>query len=292
MGFTTQEKFLSLAWFKAVGLIVSGALIMAIGYVYFIMPHQIVPGGVYGISIIISHLIGTPVGMTALVFNIPLTILGIKVLGPKFGWKTVLGFIMTSTSIDLLSAYADRPPLTGDDVLLSCIFGGALIGLGVGLIFRSKASVGGSDVIAMMLNKYTRIPISQLLLIIDSVIVLLGLAAFGDWRIPLYSWISIFILSKVVDTVLQGVSYDKTLFIISDKTDEIREKILNDLQRGGTILNGTGMYKGEPRKIIFTVVNRREVAILQDHIHSIDPNAFLSVIDANEIIGKGFSQAK
>jgi len=288
--FLTQEKFLSAAWFKAIALIIAGSSIMSLGYVYFILPHRIVPGGIYGVSIVIHHLIGTPVGMTALGFNILLTLLGIKILGPRFGWKTVLGFVMTSTFIDVLSTFASAEPLTGDDVLLSSIFGGGMIGLGVGLILRSKASVGGSDVIAMMIGKYTRMPLGQLLLIIDTVVVVLGLIAFGDWRVPLYSWITIFILSRVVDTVLQGVSHEKNVFIISEKHEEIRKAILEDIDRGGTLLDATGMYQGEPRKMIFTVLTRRELAILHDHVHKIDPDAFVSVIEAQEITGKGFSK--
>ena len=115
---------------------------------------------------------------------------------------------------------------------------------------------------------------------------------FRDWKIPLYSWITIFITGKVIDVVLQGVSYDKTLFIISDKYDDIRDKIINDLNRGGTYINGKGMYNNVDRKIIFTVVNRRELAMLEEYIHSIDPNAFLTVIDANEILGEGFKSLK
>lgn len=140
----------------------------------------------------------------------------------------------------------------------------------------------------MILSKYTRLPVGQLLIYVDSVILLLGLIVFGDWKIPLYSLIVIFITGKVLDTILQGINYDKTLFIISDKHQEIRDKIINDLNRGGTFLQGKGMYNGADKSVIFTVVNRREMAILQEYIHQIDPKAFLTVINANEILGEGF----
>jgi uncharacterized membrane-anchored protein YitT (DUF2179 family) len=171
---------------------------------------------------------------------------------------------------------------------LSCIFGGWLIGLGVGFIFKAKATSGGSDVISMILNKYTKVPVGQLIMIVDSVIVLLSFVAFGDWKIPLYSWIVIFIIGKVVDVVLQGLSYDKTVFIISDKHEEIRNRLINDVHRGGTYISGSGMYNGAEKKIIFTVVSRRELSMLEEFIHQIDPNAFLTVLEANEILGKGF----
>jgi uncharacterized membrane-anchored protein YitT (DUF2179 family) len=130
------------------------------------------------------------------------------------------------------------------------------------------------------------------MILVDSAIVFVGLIVFKDWKIPLYSLIVIFISGKVIDIVLQGISYDKTIFIVSDKYEEIRDKVINDLNRGGTFLAGSGMYKRDEKTLIFTVVNRREVAILQDFINKIDPNAFLIVINANEILGKGFKSLK
>jgi len=140
----------------------------------------------------------------------------------------------------------------------------------------------------MIIAKYTRLPLGQLMILVDSAIVFIGFVAFRDWKIPLYSLIVIFITGKVVDVVLQGISYDKTLFIISEKTEEIRNKIIVDLNRGGTFIQGKGMYNGKDRTIIYTVVNRREVAMLQEFIHKTDPSAFMTVINANEIIGEGF----
>jgi uncharacterized membrane-anchored protein YitT (DUF2179 family) len=144
----------------------------------------------------------------------------------------------------------------------------------------------------MIIAKYTRLPLGQLLIIVDSAIVLISLAAFQDWKIPLYSWIIIFITGRVIDIVIQGISYEKTLFIVSDKHDEIRNKIVNDLNRGGTFLKAEGMYNNKEKSVIFTVVNRREMSILQDHIVKIDPDAFMTVINASEILGKGFKSLK
>lgn len=261
---------------------------MAAGYVLFVSPYKFVPGGVYGIGIILYHLLGFPVGLTGLALNIPLMIIGVKYLGPRFGVKTVVGFFLASGFIDGLAFLTGNEPLEGIEPLLASIFGGVLIGLGLGLIFKAKATSGGSSIIAMLLTKYTRLPLGQSLMIIDALIVLLGLAAFGDWTIPLYSLIIIFITGKVIDVVLEGFSYEKTLFIISDRYEEIAEKILKDLNRGGTFIEGKGMFKKDEKKIIFVNVTRREVAILQDFINQVDPDAFVTVIEASEILGKGF----
>jgi len=288
MAFLSKEKLFSVRWFKAYILILIGAFIMAAGFVLFITPHNIVPGGVYGISIVIHHYTGWPIGLTALCFDIPLTIAGVKVLGPRFGVKTVVGFVLTAVFVDSMTYFWDGRALVPDDVLLSSVFGGVFIGLGLGLIFKSKATSGGSDIIAMMISKYTKLPLGQLMIWVDSTIVLAGLFAFQDWKIPLYSLIVIYITGRVVDLVLQGVSVEKTLFIVSEKHEEIRNKIINDMNRGGTFLKGEGMYNGREKSIIYTVLTRREMAILQSYINNVDPDAFLTVINANEILGNGF----
>jgi uncharacterized membrane-anchored protein YitT (DUF2179 family) len=292
MAFVSKEKLFSGNWFKAYSLIVIGAFIMASGFVLFITPHNIVPGGVYGIAIVIHHYTGLPIGMTALCFDIPLTLIGIRVLGPRFGIKTVVGFVLTAVFVDTLTYVFEVQALAPNDILLSSVFGGVFIGFGLGLIFKSKATSGGSDIVAMIISKYTKLPLGQLMIYVDSAIVIAALFAFNSWEIPMYSLIVIYICGRVVDLVLQGMSYEKTLFIISDKHDEIRDKIINDLNRGGTFLKGEGMYNGSEKSIIYTVLNRRELAILQDFINKIDPNAFLTVINANETLGNGFKSLR
>lgn len=292
MAFLQKEKLFTRKWFTNYTLILIGTFLVSLGYVYFITPYKIIPGGIYGISIVLHHIFGLPVGLTALAFNIPLTIIGTRVLGPRFGTKTVVGFVLTSVFVDVLSYFSEFKPLVDSDPLLSSIFGGALVGAGVGLIFKSKATSGGSDVIAMIIARYTKLPLGQLMMGVDSVIVLVGFIAFGDWRIPLYSWITIFVMGKVIDAVLSGISYEKTIFIVSDQYEAIRDKIINDLNRGGTFLHGEGMYNGSNKKVIFTVVNRRELAMLEEFIEKIDPKAFLTVMDANEILGQGFKSLK
>lgn len=303
MAFLTKEKPFSKSWFKAYSLIVIGSFILAAGFVFFINPYKIVPGGVYGISIIVHYLTkdifsfwpdGVPIGLFALILNIPLTIIGIKILGPRFGVKTVVGFVLTSVFMDTLTWFVgeDDPLNIGDQVLLSCVFGGAFIGFGLGLIFKSKATSGGSDIVAMIFSKFTGFPLGMLMIWVDSVIVLLSLAVFQDWKIPLYSWIVIYISGKVIDITLEGISYEKTLFIVSEKQNEIRNKIINDLKRGGTMFIGKGMYNSKEKQVIYTTVNRREYQILKDFISETDPEAFMTVINANEVLGEGFKSLR
>lgn len=302
MAFLPKEKIFSLKWFKDYSLIVLGSFILAVGFVYFISPHKIVPGGVYGIAIVVHYMSqgwfsfwpdGIPIGLFGLILNIPLTIAGIKILGPRFGVKTVVGFVLSSVFMDTITYMREvgDAPLV-NDILLSCVFGGVLIGFGLGLIFKSRATSGGSDIIAMIIAKYSGMQLGQLMIYVDSVIVLVGLAAFQDWQIPLYSWVVIYITGKAIDITMEGAAYHKALLIISDKHEEIKQKILVDLERGGTYLKGVGMFTGEEKQIIYTVVNRREVAILEEYISQIDPDAFITVMETKEILGEGFQSLK
>ncbi|MDD3744337.1 MAG: YitT family protein, partial [Lentimicrobiaceae bacterium] len=179
MPFVPKEKVFSRSWFISYALIVAGAFILASGFVFFINPYNIVTGGVYGIGIIVHHLTaglfsfwpnGIPIGLVGLALNIPLTLIGIKILGPRFGVKTVIGFFLASFFMDTLTMIVgENDPLgLSDEVFMSVIFGGVLIGFGLGLIFKSKATSGGSDIVAMIISKYTALPLGQLLIYIDS----------------------------------------------------------------------------------------------------------------------------
>jgi len=328
LAFLQKDSIFSGKWFYNYSLVLAGAFIMAAGFVFFIVPYDLVPGSIYGIGIVINKLTiglfpqgifgilnpddytgffsgilyhfmdysndlfrrfggGIPVGIASLAINIPLSFIGIKVLGPRFGIKTVISFILCALFIDTLTAWWGIIPLV-DDVLLSCIFGGILIGFGLGLILKARATSAGSDILAMITAKYLKMPLGQTIIYIDSLIVLSSLYIKPDWQIPLYSWIVVFIIGKVIDITMQGSNYEKALFIISDKYEEIKDKVIGDMNRGGTFLKGTGMYDGSEKNMIFMVVNRRELSMLQDYIHSIDSNAFITVMETNEILGKGF----
>ncbi|RLD46782.1 MAG: YitT family protein [Bacteroidetes bacterium] len=292
MAFITNEKRFSTKWFKAYSLIIVGTFIMAVGFVLFISPYKFAPGGVYGIAIVLHHIFGFPIGFSGLMMDIPLTIFGIWILGPRFGAKTITGMLTLPAWITLLEYMYGYEAFVPDQPLLSAIYGGVIMGLGLGLVFKSKATSGGSDIIAMVIGKYTHMPLGQLMIYVDSAIVLISWIAFKDPLIPLISWVIIFITGKVIDIVLEGMSYDKTLFIISDKHKQIGDIIVNDLKRGSTYFNGLGAYNDSERTLIFTVLNRREMTILMSHILEIDPNAFVTVVNANEVLGDGFRSLK
>ena len=292
MAFITKEALFSLKWFKAYSLIITGTFIMAVGFVLFISPYKFAPGGVYGVAIVLHHLFGFKIGLTGLAIDIPLTIFGIWMLGPRFGAKTITGMLTLPAWMTLLEYLYGYEPFVPNQPLLSAIYGGVIVGLGLGMVFKSKATSGGSDIIAMVIGKYTHMPLGQLMIYVDSAIVLISWIAFKDPMIPLISWVIIFITGKVIDVILEGMSYDKTLFIISNKHELIGKKIVDDLKRGGTFFNGVGAYNGNDRTMIFTVLSRREMTILMSYINEIDPNAFVTVVNANEVLGDGFRSLK
>ncbi len=297
MSLITKEKFLSKEWFFAYSSILVGTLIMAAGFVFFIAPYKLAPGGVYGVAIVIHHLTvgmfdfmpnGLPIGLTALTMDIPLAIIGTKILGPRFGVKTVVGFVSTAVFVDLLEFFWGNKAFVENDPLLSSIFGGVLVGVGLGLVFRARATSGGTDIVAMIIEKKTKLPLGQLMIYVDSAVVLITFVAFKDWNIPLYSLITIFVTGKVIDVIVQGASTKKAVFIVSDQHDAIRNKIIKDLNRGGTFIKGEGMYHNKEKNMIYSVLSRREFEILKNHIRQIDPEALITVLDARESIGPGF----
>jgi uncharacterized membrane-anchored protein YitT (DUF2179 family) len=278
-------------------LIILGAFVVAAGYVFFITPYKIIPGGVYGVSIVIHYVTqglfagfpeGLPIGMTALCFNVPLMFAAYKLLGASSLPKTIVTFVTTAIFVDLLTLYHGYEQVVVGDPLLASIYGGVLIGLGVALIFRAKATSAGTDVLSKITTKYFRIPIGFSIILVDSVVVLIGLIAFGDWAVPLYSLITIFVYGKIVDIMQEGLSTDRAVFIITEKSEEMGNMIMNKLKRGGTYFHGKGMYKGEEREIVYTVVSSRQIPVLREHIYEIDPTAFITILPANEILGKGF----
>lgn len=292
MAFIVRYHPFTRPWFKAYALIVTGAMLIASGYAFFITPHKIVPGGIYGISIVLHHTFGTPVGLMALAFNLPLTLVGIKVLGPRFGIKTFTGFMLTSLFMDLISLWIGDMALIPDDLILSSVYGGAVIGLGVGFLFKAKATCGGTDVMAMMLGKWTGRPLGQLMMSVDTIIVIMGSLVFLDWKIPMYSLITIFVMGKTIDTVLQGWTQDKVAIIISNRYNEISNAIADDIQRSSTLIHANGMFAGAERNILYVVLSRKEVPALEQRVHQADPSAFVTIINADEILGEGFKSLR
>jgi uncharacterized membrane-anchored protein YitT (DUF2179 family) len=280
---------------KDYGLIILGTFIMAAGLVIFISPLKLAPGGVYGIAIILHHLFGFPIGLSGIMLDIPLLIIGTLWLGPKFGLKTVAGIVSLSLCITLLENLYGYERLIADSStdFIMALFGGVLIGLGLGLVFKTRATSGGTDIVATIISKYFRhIPMGTLLIIVDSLIVIMALAVFQDWKIPLYSWLVIYVTGAVIDTVIAGFSSAKAVLIISEYYDEIRNRIMNDLDRGGTFLKGEGMYNHNEKKIIYTSISKKQLPQLLYFVHEIDPKAFISILDTSSTLGEGFQSLK
>lgn len=296
MGYFGEQIF-SARWWKSWALLLLGCVLLAAGYVLFMNPYKIVPGGVYGMGIVLHQLFpNIAVGTFGLMFDIPLLMIAFKVFGGQFGSRTIVAALITPLIMNGMTAILGEDPTTmfggninlTDDVIISCLFGGVLIGAGVAFILKTRATSGGTDIVAMVLTKYTKMTFSQGILLVDGLVVVFGLAVLGDWKLPLYSLITVFVSSRTIDYVLDGASYDKLLFIISDKHEQLRSFILEDMGRGGTYIKSSGMYTGQSKEMIFMVISRREVSTMQNRIRQVDPEAFVVVVDAYETFGDGF----
>lgn len=292
-----KDKLFSRRWFRSWLSIAAGCFVVAAAFVLFITPYRIVPGGVYGLGVVLHSLFPrVAVGTFGLLLDAPLLAIAFWLFGNRFGAKTIVAALLTPLIMNALTALVGEDPASmlgghidlSGDVLLSALFGGVLCGVGLGLILRSHATSGGTDIVAMIVHRYTRLPIARCLLLVDSAVVILGLVVLRDWLIPLYSLVTIYVTTQVMDYILDGGGSNKLLFILSEKTEEIRELILRRLDRGGTYIHSTGMYSLQDKKMIFVVINRRELPLVQDNIKQIDPLAFMVVVDAHEIYGEGF----
>lgn len=270
---------------------------MSLGFVLFINPYYIVPGGVYGAGIVLHYMFpGIQVGTFGFLLDLPLLIIGIKVFGGMFGARTVIAAILTPLFMNTLTFLVGNDPALifggkidlSEDMLLACGFGGVLIGTGVGLVMKTRSTTGGTDIIAFLLVKYTNISLSRAILIVDSCVVVFGMIVMGDWLMPLYALVTLFVMTRLIDYVIEGASLDKLLFIVSDKNAMLESFIMDEMGRGATYLKSAGMYTKKSRDMIFLVVNRREVSAVQNKIKEIDPDAFLVVVNAYETIGEGF----
>ena len=297
-----------------------GCACMAAGFVFFINPYKIVPGGVYGASIVLHNLFPSiQVGTFGYMFDIPLLILSVVLLGAKLGIRTIVAALVTPLIMNVMSALAypsqealeqlDPALLLGgclnmsDHLMLTTIIGATLIGIGCGTVARNQATTGGSDIVAMMLQKYAHIRFSKAILLVDAVVVCFGLLVIGfgigsaedmeqpSWHLSLYSLIAIFISSRVLAYVINGDKNDKLVFVISDqKASELRKYILHDLNRSATYIKSSGLYTGEEKETLFLVVSYKEVANLKLKIKEVDPKAFVIVTDAYDAFGEGWKE--
>lgn len=286
-------------WFSWV-LVTIGAFILTMGFVLFTNPYKIIPGGVYGLGRVLHHLIPSiQTGTFGLLFDVPLTITAILVFGRQFGAKTIYAALITPVFMNAMTSFLGEDPADGisiistqfnfsDNVFFAALCGGLLIGVGCGLILRAGATSGGTDIISMLIVKFAKTKFSSAMFLVESTIVIIGMIVLGDWKLPLYSLISIFVCARAIDYVLEGASYDKLLFIISEKKEELKQYILVDMERGGTYIKSSGMYTGNDKDMIFLVISRREIAAVKEKIRALDPMAFVVVVDAYETYGDGF----
>ena len=277
-------------------LILLGAVLQAVAYVLFIAPHHIVPGGVYGITIILHHISsgvfdfapeGLPIGIMALFFNVPLLLLATRKLGLKSGARTVVAFIAIALFTDAIEALSGGKPLIESDILLSSVFGGIILGIGVFLVINSYGTCAGTDVLARVISRSWGINLSTVILVIDSIIVILGLVAFQDWMVPLYSLITILAYSATIDR-LHVTNPNCMLTIVTEKLDDVKQFILYETGHGGSYVDAKGLYTDNDKKLILAVVSRREATACETRIRKIDPAAFVVVTDAHDVNGNGF----
>lgn len=300
--------------------ILLGCTILAAGFVFFINPYNIVPGGVYGASIVLHNLFPSiQVGTFGYMFDIPLLILSVILLGAKLGTRTIAAALITPLLMNIMSRFVyptqealerlDPTQLLGgtmnmsEHLMLTSIIGATVIGIGTGIVIRNQATTGGSDIVGMLLQKYCHIRFSRAILLVDATVVCFGLLVIGfgigsandstqpSWHLSFYSLISIFVISRVIAYVINGEKNDKLIFIISNKNlPELRRYILEDLDRTATYIKSSGLYTREDKEMIFMVVSYKEVAGLKLKIKEADPRAFVVVTDAYDTFGEGWKQ--
>lgn len=311
-------KIRSIKWWMDWLGIVIGCTIMAAGFVFFINPYNIVPGGVYGCSIVLHYLFPSiQVGTFGYMFDIPLFILALVLLGTNLGARTFIAAMMTPTIMNTLTLLSypnqesmeklDPTQLLGGvidmshDLMLTCIIGATFIGVGCGIVVRSNATTGGTDIVGMMLQKFCHIKFSNGVLLTDGLVVLFGLLVIGlgigqantenngSWLLSFYSLISIFISSRVLAFTINGNKDDKLIFVISEKPlHELHNYILNDLERTATLIKAQGLYTNGDKEMIFLVCKYKEVNNIKHRIKKADPTSFVIVTDAYDTYGEGW----
>jgi len=274
--------------------IIIGTLLTALGVVLFANPAKIANGGVTGIAIILYHTLNLDLGITILILSIPLFFLGLFIFGKEYGIKSLIGTLLYSGFTILLTKLLGSEGIIDYNnyvsYLLSAIFGGILFGAGLGFVMKSGANTGGTDILAQVISKFSFLTLGNAMFIIDAIIVGCSIFIFGV-EAALYAIITIYITSVGIDKVLLGFgSYSsKTIYIISEKRDEIKKVILEELNHGGTILEGKGLYTNRERPVIMTVMPNNKIGRLTNYIHQIDKEAFIIVHDAYQVMGEGFT---
>ena len=265
-----------------VGVLI-GTAVVAAAFQMFLVPNQIAAGGISGLGIILFYLLRVPVGLTILLLNLPLFAIATKLFGARFIVRGLFGAVALSVLIELFSFL---PSVTGD-LLLASLYGGIMMGVGIALVFRARGSTGGTVLAAQVLNKLFGFTMGQSLLGVDFLVVALAGIVF-NLELAMYALISLFVSSRVIDLVQEGLSNSKAALIISEQTEVIAANILQDLDRGATIFTGKGAYTGQARDMVLTVVAQSEVPRLKNIVYEVDSKAFIIVGNAHEVLGEGF----
>lgn len=281
-----MNKLFSKNEIKEYLFITLGTFFIALGVVLFFIPNNFTTGGTPGAAILLHNITGFSIGTIVIAINIPLLIWGYKYLGLKFAIKTIIAIVLISFFIDTLSYILHNPKLVSN-ILLASVFGGAIIGLGVGLIIKGNSSAGGSTIIARIISANSHIKPAHVILVIDVFIVVSSIYVFEDFEKALWSIMSIYVTAKVIDVVLTGTLTTKVIHIASNKPEILSRKISQSLGHEGTILKGSGIYKHEEKTIIFIVLDIKRLGTLKQIIQENDPEAFMIVMEASEMLGRG-----
>lgn len=276
-------------FFKDMILILLGTLFAGLGMGSFLLPNKLSSGGFAGIATIFYYFFNWNVGMTVIILNIPFFVFAYIKIGKRFLIRTIIGTVLLSFFIDIFESL----PLVTHDRLLSSIYGGFLIGIGTGIIFKAHTSTGGTDLIVQILRSYkVRLSNSNLLGFIDICVVILNVICFREFEVGLYSAIAIFIDGLMIDIIFEGINFSKLVFIVSDKSTEIVNMIHTELNSGATEIYGKGSYSENNKIVIMVAMPRRDITVLREKVYELDKNAFLIVSNAREVYGLGFKSVE
>ena len=268
---------------------VLGAMLFALGFDLFLIPHDLNAGGVTGLAMVIGHLLKLDdfVGIISIVINLPLFVLGGMKIGKRFFAGSLIGMAVSSVFIDIFAVI----PAPQTDTLLAIIYGSVLCGLGIGVVFASGTSTGGSDIVVRLLKlRFRNVPVGQISMVIDLTVAVLTGIVFGNIVNTLYIGVAVFLTTKVMDMVIYRFDYSKVALIITKEYEKVAQVISDELGRGATYLHGQGTYTGADTKVVLTAIKRQQLAELKDIVIQIDPNAFIIVQEAHQVLGDGFAR--
>ncbi len=267
--------------------IVIGSIIVGVSINTLIIPNEIADGGVTGIAIILHYLFNWPVSWAVLLLNLPLFMLGLRTVGRDFLIFSIVGVGVLSATLSMTT----HIPVLTHDTLLAAISGGVLTGIGMGIIFRSRGSLGGTDILAVLFARRTSFSVGQILLAIDGVI-FLGVAILFSPEMAMYAMLYMFIATRVVDLVQVGLSHSKSVMVMTTQPQRIADEIMEKLERGVTLFEATGAFSGEAKQVVYCIINRAELSQIKEIVREQDPQAFVAISEVPEVVGEGFSTWK